>query len=58
MNDYLVTGTRQQYWEELFVKHIMEVGQGGQPFLAAGGKLFRFINTCVMTLKMSVMEFV
>ncbi len=25
LNDYLVTGTRQQYWEELFVKHIMEV---------------------------------
>ena len=26
MNDYLVTGTRQQYWEEIFVKNVMEVG--------------------------------
>jgi len=24
MNDYLVAGTRQQYWEEIFVKHVME----------------------------------
>jgi len=24
MNDYLVTGTRQQYWEEIFVKNVME----------------------------------
>jgi len=23
MNDYLVSGTRQQYWEEYFVKHVM-----------------------------------
>lgn len=23
MNDYLVSGTRQQYWEEFFVKHVM-----------------------------------
>jgi hypothetical protein len=26
MNDYLVSGTRQQYWEEYFVKHVMSVG--------------------------------
>ena len=25
MNDYLVSGTRQQYWEEYFVKHVMAV---------------------------------
>ena len=25
MNDYLVSGTRQQYWEEFFVKHVMSV---------------------------------
>ena len=25
MNDYLVSGTRQQYWEEYFVKHVMSV---------------------------------
>ena len=24
MNEYLVTGTRQQYWEEHFVKNVME----------------------------------
>jgi len=23
MNDYLISGTRQQYWEEYFVKHVM-----------------------------------
>ena len=26
MNDYLVSGTRQQYWEEYFVKNVMGVG--------------------------------
>ena len=26
MNAYLVTGTRQQFWEEYFVKVIMQVG--------------------------------
>ena len=25
MNDYLVSGTRQQYWEEYFVKNVMGV---------------------------------
>lgn len=25
MNDYLISGTRQQYWEEYFVKHVMSV---------------------------------
>ena len=25
MNDYLVSGTRQQYWEEYFVKNVMAV---------------------------------
>merc|ERR1711953_492659 len=27
MNDYLVSGTRQQYWEEFFVKHVMSAGK-------------------------------
>ena len=27
MNAYLVTGTRQQFWEEYFVKVIMQVSQ-------------------------------
>ena len=27
MSDYLITGTKQQFWEEHFVKVIMQVSQ-------------------------------
>ena len=38
MNDYLISGTRQQYWEEYFVKHVMSVGFGGLKYATVNVK--------------------
>ena len=59
MNDYLATGTRQQFWEEYYVKVVMQVRYF---FLIQTHDIFVFFNesiifVCIGIHKKSILLF-